>query len=93
MPVDRTSLPSVATYLAQAGLLNQTPKREWVMVTCPVHKNGQEKNPSMSVNLTSGGFVCFACGAHGRDIIDLHRLRTGLGFVDAVNDLGGVIYE
>jgi hypothetical protein len=47
----------------------------------------------MSVSLTTGGFRCFTCGARGGDIIELHRLRTGLGFRAAVNDLGARFHD
>ena len=86
--LNRESLPTPLQYLTERGLLIRRLKGEWALITCPSHKNGAEKNPSMSVNLPEGYFRCHACGAKGGDIIALHRLITGLGFRDAVRDLG-----
>jgi DNA primase len=45
------------------------------------------------VSLTDGHFRCHACGVKGGDVIALHRLATGLGFVEAVHDLGGRFHD
>jgi DNA primase len=87
--LNRKTLPQPDKYLAKHGLLKGKSHNGWTSMTCPVHKGGAEKNPSMSINLTGGHFRCHACGAKGGDIIALHRLITGLGFRDAVRDLGG----
>lgn len=34
-----------------------------VMVSCPYHKNGQERRPSAGIRKSDGQFHCFACGA------------------------------
>jgi DNA primase len=60
---------------------------------CPVHKGGEEQHKSMLVSLVDGHFKCLACGVKGGDIIALHRLVTGLGFRDAVRDLGGRFHD
>jgi hypothetical protein len=91
MKLDHASLPSPVNYLASQGLL-QGHWGEWAMIRCPVHKSGQEKHPSMSVNLEKGNFKCFACGAKGGDIVDLHRLVTGNDFLTTVQHLGGRLY-
>lgn len=85
----RDSLPSPANYLRERGLLMKTPRGEWTQIICPSHKGGAEKTPSLSVSLVDGHFRCFACGASGGDIVALHRLITGLKFVEAVRHLGG----
>lgn len=36
-----------------------------IMVTCPYHKNGQERKPSAGINLKNGMFHCFTCGESG----------------------------
>jgi hypothetical protein len=87
--IDRTSLPAPLRYLTSAGLLEGKPRGEWAIIRCPVHKGGDERHPSMSVSLVDGHFACHACGAKGGDLIALHRLRTGLGFRQAVVGLGG----
>ena len=87
--LDRRSLPTPIEYLAYAGLRFGKRSGSWISVCCPVHKGGAKDNPSMSVNLDGGHFRCFACGVTGGDVIGLHRLITGLGFREAVADLGG----
>ena len=87
--LSRGSLPTPVQYLSLRGLLKGKPRGEWVAITCPSHKGGAEKTPSLSVSLVDGHFRCFACGASGGDILALHRLITGQKFLDAVRDLGG----
>jgi hypothetical protein len=91
--LDKSSLPAPIRYLRDNGLLVGKVKAEWTDIRCPAHKGGDERNPSMSISLVDGHFACHACGAKGRDILALHRLRTGLGFRDAVRDLGGRFHD
>lgn len=91
--IDRASLPSPLHYLTGRGLLKGKTRGEWISIRCPVHKAGAEDNPSLRVSLADGHFKCMACGASGGDLIALHRLITGLGFLDAVRDLGGRFHE
>lgn len=58
----------------------------WALVRCVFHA---DKNPSLSINLEQGYFICFACGAKGGGIIDFHIQRTGLPFKEAVRELEG----
>ena len=52
---------------------------------CPFHA---DQHPgSWRVNLDTGGFVCFACGAKGTDIIAFIQLRDGLSFPEALQKL------
>jgi len=67
------------------------PSRGWARTTCPLH--GGDNPTAFSVNLETGAFCCHACGAKGGDIVALHRLITGLGFREAVRDLGGRFHE
>jgi hypothetical protein len=87
--LDRSTLPAPVRYLSERGLVIGKPRGEWALIRCPVHKGGDEQNPSLGVSLVDGHFRCHACGASGGDIIALHRLVTGKGFRDAVADLGG----
>lgn len=57
---------------------NQT----WVSVQCCFH---EDFCPSLRINLLSGAFRCFACGAHGSDIISFHQKRYGLGFRQCID--------
>lgn len=91
--LDRQSLPTPVQYLAERGLLKRKTRGEWVSICCPSHKGGAEENPSMRVSLADGHFKCMACGASGGDLVSLHRLITGLGFRDAVNDIGGRFHD
>lgn len=42
---------------------------------------------SFRVNLETGGFCCFSCGAKGSDVIAFIRLRDDLSFPEALNKL------
>ena len=57
-------------------------------VQCPFHKDGQEANPSMSVDDSKGLYQCFTCGAKGNTITYLKE-KEGMDFKDAVKYLGG----
>lgn len=87
--LDRATLPTPTRYLTDRGLLKRTPRGGWAAISCPVHKGGNESKASLRVNLADGHFKCMACGASGGDIIALHRLIAGVGFIDAVRELGG----
>jgi len=91
--INRDTLPCPIRYLRDNGHLVGRPRGEWASIRCPVHKGGDERRPSMGVSLIDGHFKCFTCGAKGGDIIALHRLFTGLGFVDAVHDLGARFHD
>lgn len=91
--LDHQSLPTPLQYLDGHGLLNRKPQGEWAAIVCPAHKDGAEKNPSLRVSLIDGHFRCMACGVSGGDIVALHRLLTGRGFLDAVHDLGGRFHD
>ena len=87
--LDHASLPTPLQYLTERGLLKGKARGEWAAICCPIHKGGAEKNPSLRVSQVDGHFACMACGAKGGDVVALHRLITGKGFIDAVRDLGG----
>ncbi|MFN4003456.1 MAG: DNA primase [Hylemonella sp.] len=53
------------------------------MGLCPFHA---EKSPSFSVSPTKQFYHCFGCGKHG-DAIRFLMEHTGMGFVEAVQDL------
>jgi CHC2-type zinc finger protein len=91
--LDRRSLPTPVRYLREHGLLVGKVHGEWTAIRCPAHKAGAEAHPSLRVSLTDGHFRCMTCGARGGDIIALHRLLTGCGFVQAVRELGARLHE
>jgi hypothetical protein len=53
------------------------------MARCPVHGDGKEANPSMSVNVVKNVWRCHACGVGG-DAIALVQRARGLDFRSAV---------
>ena len=52
---------------------------------CPFHNDRHKGN--FRINLDSGAFVCFACGAKGQDVIAFVQERDGLTFLDALSTL------
>ena len=57
--------------------------RSQAMAKCLWH---DDRNPSLSVNLESGLYRCFACGASG-DLINFHMTQNGMDFETALADL------
>ena len=56
-------------------------------VYCPFHKNGEERNPSLSMDTHDGHYKCFACGKKGGDVIAFYRAVTRAGFAEALQTL------
>ncbi|MEI0531856.1 DNA primase [Brachyspira pilosicoli] len=56
-------------------------------VQCPFHKDGQEANPSMSVDDSKGIYKCFTCGAKG-NIFTYLKEKEAMDFKEAVKYLG-----
>ena len=54
---------------------------------CPFHN---EKSPSFTVSPAKQFYHCFGCGAHG-NAIGFLMAYGGLGYVDAVKDLAGMV--
>lgn len=54
------------------------------LVKCCFHSDSR---PSLSINLESGKYCCFSCGAKGGDVIDFYQAFHGVGFRDAVECL------
>ncbi len=72
-------------YRNDAGLdLKGRPNNQgWLFAVCPLH--GDSK-PSLSVNLSHGGFCCFGCGEKG-DLIRFHSLIHRTSYKAALSDL------
>ena len=56
-------------------------------VQCPFHKDGQETNPSMSVDNDKGVYKCFTCGAKG-NVITYLKEKENKTFKEAIQYLG-----
>ena len=54
---------------------------------CPFHDDHHAGN--FRINLDTGAFHCFACGARGGDIVAFTQARHGLTFPDAVAAIAG----
>lgn len=79
----REKLPSPPLYYAaQFPMMKVNYPCLWISVLCCFH---EETVPSLRLHLHSGGFICFGCGVKGGDIVEFHRRRYGLSFVQAVN--------
>src|SRR5215469_6413713 len=76
-------LPPPESFYRREGL-KLVGRGEWRDALCPFHP---DKHPSLRVNRVTGAFRCFVCGAHGGDVLDFHRRRTGMGFVEAAKAL------
>lgn len=84
----KTSLPPILFFTEE--LPGWTPRQEHGWVDgglCPFHTDTHVG--SFKVNLDSGAFKCFSCGAAGADVIAFYRLRYCMGFMDALRDLEG----
>lgn len=80
----RDRLPSPAEYYRKQGL-KLTGAGEWQSARCPFHIDA---NPSLRVRLNRGAFRCMTCGARAGDVLDFHRQRYHLSFIEAAKALG-----
>ena len=80
---NRDLLPNPQVYYGQQFTLKGN-KTKYLVPCCFHH----DKTASLSLDMVSGRFNCFGCGASGGDIVDFHQLKTGLSFVEAAKDLG-----
>ncbi len=73
----RTELPGMSTPRSGPG---------WTCGgLCPFHNDRRTGN--FRVNLDTGAFTCFSCGARGSDVIAFTRLRHGLSLQEATECL------
>ena len=71
---DHTRLPDPVAYFETIfGRLHFNPTG-WAQVHCCFHGPDREESLSLHHN---GGFKCFACNAHGGDLIEFEHLRSG----------------
>ena len=81
---DARRLPETLIYYARE-LKGWKVRGDQLCGLCPFH---DDHHPSFCASLKTGAFICFTCNARGRDIIDFHRRKYAVGFVDAVRALG-----
>ena len=81
--LDRGGLPDPAGYYARElpALKGQGP---WRQAQCCFH---EDRAPSLSVNVQTGHYRCFACEAAG-DLISFQMRRHGQDFKSACKALG-----
>lgn len=79
----RNLIPDPVSYYA-AQVLRQAPRGRQRMGECPVHGGSD----SLSADTATGRFLCFACGAKGGNMLDLHMQAHGLSLRDAARELG-----
>lgn len=79
--------PPQTFYENELGELRR-PSRDWAKPKdgCPFHPSKSKQ--SFAVNLVSGAYHCFGCGASGGDIVDFVRLRDKCDFRTAAQTLG-----
>lgn len=81
----RENLPDPHHYYADIAGLKLVGKGPWLTGPCEFH----DSRATMRVNIQTGGFVCMAdCGARGGNVLDYHRAKHGMGFVEAAKALG-----
>src|SRR5215469_12619105 len=86
---DRALLPPAEVFYLRELVKLSRPSRGWARGRCPWHKS--KSGLSFAVNLDSGGFYCFGCGAKGGDLVDYVRLRDTVDFKSATRKLGAWI--
>jgi hypothetical protein len=84
MPVPRSF------YERELGELRR-PSRGWASpkAGCPFHAS--KSKTSFRLNLESGAFRCFGCGAKGGDVLSFARLRYHLDFRQAAGYVGALL--
>lgn len=78
------AVPGWQSYADDQGLTLHG-RGKWRSVLCDFHA---DTDPSMRVNVESGGWVCMSCRAKGGDTLSHYMQRTGAGFVEAAQALG-----
>jgi hypothetical protein len=86
---EKSLLPMPIAVLHRLGIKPGPANRSgYWLVKCPLHKKGKEQHPSFSIHQVNGNFRCFACGAHGGDVLSLWMQYTGKPFKQAAKELG-----
>ena len=82
----KAALPASAYYRRALPTMPDARHAGWVDGgLCPFHDDRHRGN--FRVNLDTGAFCCFSCGAKGGDILAFHQRRHGLDFQEVIRDL------
>lgn len=82
----KVAVPPSAYYPAELPSMPAPQRAGWTDAgLCPFHADKHAGN--FRVNLATGAYRCFACGAKGGDVLAFHQQRHGLNFPDALQDL------
>ncbi|MCL4182844.1 MAG: toprim domain-containing protein [Burkholderiaceae bacterium] len=84
---DRSLLPPIMTYLQEHGIRTAGRGRQ-IRADCDLAEHSHRL--SMTVDTEQGLWHCHGC-AVGGDVLELHRRRMGLSFVEAAHDLGALV--
>lgn len=87
MGFNREALPEPLGYYESQGLTFRERKGRWRTTRCDFHQGSD----SMRVNVSTGAWVCMACGVHGGDVLSYEMQLTGTDFVSAAKALGAWI--
>lgn len=68
-------------YFTYFGKIKKTGNNDFAVVNCCFHS--PDKNPSLSINLKTGSFCCFSCGAKGHNIVKFCQLVYGIDYLMA----------
>lgn len=86
---NKEKLPSPESVLNILGLKAiKRNQKGYLVLCCPFHKGGAEKNPSLNLHSSKGHYKCHSCGAKGGSIIDFYIKHTNTSFKEAAKDLG-----
>lgn len=83
MSFQRECLPDTMTYFECEGL-KLTGRGKWRTAGCAFHGGSD----SMRINLSTGAWVCMACGVSGGDVLAYHMQAHGIDFRQAAKALG-----
>jgi hypothetical protein len=83
---DRSLLPPITVYLQEHGIRTAGRGRQ-IRADCDLAEHSHRL--SMTVDTEQGLWHCHGCGIGG-DVLELHRRRLGLSFIDAARDLGAL---
>jgi hypothetical protein len=85
MAFDRERLPDpIAYYQGQGLTLMGSHQAAWRTTQCQFHSGSD----SLRIKVSTGAFVCMACGARGGDVLAYEMAMNGVGFIEAAKQLG-----